>query len=352
LDLVDTGFDRSNLLQISVEPALAGYSRERASAYYGELTERLRTLPGIVDASVSAGGALSGYDGIARLRTEGGPREVITNAVDERYFSTMGIRLLAGRSFDAVEARTNTPVVVVNDALARELFTMNDRAIGQVVAFEEGASSDQRTVIGVVENTADRSLREPSTPIAYLPVADSGLLVVHVKASDETPATLSSVRRTATSLDPTVPILRIESMEGRRVNALQRERLLRTTSMAIAWVALGLSAIGLFGHVNRAVIAHARDIVIRSALGASRYQIARKYFRETWTTLFFSAIPGLALAFVVARGVRGHVFGVSETEPRLYIGAAMILAVVATVATVLPLRRALRAATATHLFRV
>ena len=102
---VDTGFERSNLLQIGVEPALVGYSGERARAYYAALTERLRAVPGVADASVSSGGALSGYDGVARLRHDDGWHEVTTNAVDERYFSTMGIRLVSGRPFEAAEAR-------------------------------------------------------------------------------------------------------------------------------------------------------------------------------------------------------------------------------------------------------
>ena len=191
---VDTGFARSNLLQIGVEPALVGYSGERASAYYAALTERLRAVPGVADASVSSGGALSGYDGVARLKKDEGWHEVTTNAVDERYFSTMGIRVVSGRPFDAAETRGNATVVIVNEALARRVYGPSDRAIGQVVTFERGPTTEQRTVIGVVENTADSSLRDRSTPRAYLPVGESSLLVVHVRLEADPVVMTAAVR--------------------------------------------------------------------------------------------------------------------------------------------------------------
>jgi putative ABC transport system permease protein len=349
---VDTGFERSNLLQISVEPALVGYSGERARSYYGALTERLRAVPGVADASVSSGGALSGYDGIARLRIGNNSRDVTTNAVDDRYFSTMGIRLAAGRSFSRAEARGNAPVIVVNDALARRLFDPIEGAIGHVVTVDLGRTGEQRTVIGVVENTADASLRDRSTPTAYLPVADSSLLVVHVRLLDGAVGIPADVRRAATSVDANVPILRIDTIEGLRHNALQRERLLGTTSLTIGWVALALSAIGLFGRVTREVVVRTREIVIRSALGATRCQIANLFVRDTARILLLSSVPGIGAAIAAARFMRGQMFGVSGTDLTVYVAAAAVLGVVATVATLLPLRRASKAGESTHLLRV
>ncbi len=348
---VDTGFERSNLLQISVEPALVGYSGERARAYYAALTERLRAVPGVVDASVSSGGALSGYDGVARLRRDDGLHDVTTNAVDERYFGTMGIRLASGRAFDAAEARANATVVVVNDALARRLFGSSEGAIGQVVTFEQGRTSEQRTVIGVVENTADASLRDRSTPTVYLPVGESSLLMVHVRFVADPVGMTAAVRQSAMSLEPSVPILRIETIEGRRQNALQRERLLAAASVAISWVALALSAIGLFGRVNRDVAARTREIVIRSALGATPFQIARLFLEDTAKMLVLSGVAGIGAAFAAARVLEGQIYGVVGSDLTMYLVAAATLALAATIATMLPLRRAWREGGSTHLLR-
>jgi predicted permease len=347
---VDTGFERSNLLQIGVEPALVGYSGERASAYYTALTARLRALPGVGDASVSSGGALSGYDGVARLRGDDGWHDVTTNAVDERYFSTMGIRLVLGRSFDAAEASGNAEVVVVNDALARRLFGPNEDAIGQVVTFE-GPTSEQRIVIGVVENTADANLRQRSTPTAYLPVAESSLLMVHVRFESDPVGMTAAVRRSVMSLDPGVPILRIETIERRRQHALQRERLLAAASVTIGWVALALSAIGVFGRVNRDVVGRTREIVIRSALGATPIQIAGLFLKDTARIVVISGVLGIGAATAAARVMKAQMYGVSGTDLTMYVGAVATLTVVATVATMLPLRRAWRGGESAHLLR-
>jgi predicted permease len=352
LGQVDTGFDRRNLLQVRVEPALVGYSGEQSRAYYAALVERLRAIPGVVDASTSSGGALSGYDGQVRLRYGGDEHVVQTNAIDERYFGTMGIRLVAGRSLDQSEARGQGAVILVNDGLARLLFGVSERAVGQMVTIEQGPADEQRTVVGVVENTADSNLRDTSTLTAYLPVAQSGLLMVHVRVVPDVAGTAAAVRRAAQSLDPSVPILRIDTIEGRRQHSLQRERLLAATSTAIGWVALLLSAVGLFGRVGRDVVVRTRELVIRSALGATPLQIANLFLGDTARVLLFSAVPGVGAAVIVARVMKGQMFGISGADPTMYVGAVAALAFVAIVATILPLRRLSRHTSSIHLLRV
>jgi putative ABC transport system permease protein len=258
---------------------------------------------------------------------------------------------VSGRPFDALEARGNATVVVLNDALARRLFGLGESALGRVVTFDQGRTSEQRIVIGVVENTADASLRDRSTPTAYLPVGESSLLLVHVRSSVEPVEVTAAVRRSAISLDPNVPILGVETIERRRQNVLQRERLLALTSVAIGWVALVLSAIGLFGLVNQDVVARTREIVIRSALGATPSQIANLFLEDTARILGLSIVSGIGAAFAAARIMQGQLYGVSGTGLTMYVGAATTVALVATIATMLPLRRAWRAGESTHLLR-
>jgi ABC-type antimicrobial peptide transport system permease subunit len=161
-----------------------------------------------------------------------------------------------------------------------------------------------------------------------------------------------TVRRTATSLDPRVPILSVRTIEGRLQDALQRERLLAATSVAIGWLALALSAIGLFGRVSRDVIARTGEMVIRSALGATPFQIANLFLMETMRLLLLSVVAGAGAAVVAARVIRGQVYGVSSTDPSSYLGGAALLIVVATIATIWSLRRAWRAGESTQLLRL
>jgi putative ABC transport system permease protein len=194
--------------------------------------------------------------------------------------------------------------------------------------------------------------RERATPTAYLPVAGSSLLMIHVRSAADAGNIAEAVRRTATSLDPRVPILSVRTIDERLQDALQRERLLAATSVAIGWVALALSAIGLFGRVSRDVIARAGEMVIRSALGATPFQIASLFLTETMRLLLLSVVAGAGAAFVAARVIRGQVYGVSSTDPSSYLVGAALLIVVATIATMWPLRRAWRTRGSTQLLRL
>jgi ABC-type antimicrobial peptide transport system permease subunit len=352
LTRADMGFERNNLLQIGVEPALVGYGIERASAYYSSLTETLRTVPGVTDATVSSGGALSGYGGFARIHHDGGYHDVTMNSVDDRYFSTMGIRVLSGRPFDAIEARRDVPVVVVNEALARRLFKVGERAIGHVVTVVVGETREQRTIVGVVDNTADADVRDRSMPTAYVPVAQSGLLMVHVRSAGDPGKVVETIRRTVASLDPSVPIMRIDTIERRRETTLQRERLLSVASVAIGWVALALSGIGLVGRVSRDVVARTSELIIRSVLGATPLQVVSLFLKDTAMILAPSAAVGSGAAIAAAHAVRGHVYGVSSNDLASYLAAATLLVVVAAVATIWPLRRAWQTGQSTQLLRV
>ena len=175
--------------------------------------------------------------------------------------------------------------------------------------------------------------------------------MVHVRSVVEPNGVVAAVRESARSLDPTVPVLGIETIESRRQKALQRERLLAVTAAAIGWVALALSAVGIFGRVNRDVVARTREIVIRSALGATPSQIARLFLADTARILFSSGLVGIGAALAAARVVEGQLYGVSGTGLTVYLGGAATLTVVAASATLLPLRRAWRAGVSTHLLR-
>ena len=115
---------------------------------------------------------------------------------------------------------------------------------------------------------------------------------------------------------------------------------------------LALSAIGLFGRVNRDVVARTQEIVIRSALGATPFQTANLFLRDTARILVLSGVLGIGAAVAAGRAIEGQIDGVSGTDLTMYVGAAATLALVATIATRLPLRRAWRAGESTHLLRM
>jgi len=348
---VHSGFDAGNLIQVHVEPVLAGYPLERNQAYYSEVLDRLRSTPGMSDASVSSGGALSGFDGRASVRYEGGVRDVRLNAVDDHYFRTLGIRILAGRAFHATEARHAQHVVVLNLALARQLFGAEHAAIGRLVTLIAGRESSERLVVGVVENTADVDLRDRSTPAAYIPVGGSPLLVVHVRTTTEAASFIPLVRQTLTSVDAGVPVLGIGTIEGRRWHVLQRERLLSAFAAAVGWIALALCAVGLFSRVSYDVSTRLHEVGVRTALGASRRQIAALFLKSTAGILLVGFGFGTGLALGATRLLEASLYGVSASSAATYVASGCLITAVAFLATVLPLRPAMSGTVAANLAR-
>jgi predicted permease len=346
---VDSGFDPKGLLQVQVEPVLVGHSPERSQRYYADVLDRLRSVPGVSDASVSSGGALSGFDGRASVRDDGGDQEVRLNAIDERYFGTLGIRTLAGRAFQAEEVRDNRPVIVLNLTLARRLFGAEQAAIGRTVTLIAGRASSERLVVGVVGDTADVDLRDRSTPVAFIPV--SPLLVIHVRTKADAVSLIPVVRQTLVSVDPGVPVLAIQTIEGRRWEVLRRERLLGGLAAAAGWLALALCAVGLFGRVSYDVSTRVREVGIRSALGASRARLVALFLADTAGILVAGFVLGTALALGASRFLEASLYGVSTTNVATYILSGCVLTAVALLATVLPLRPALSRTVAANLAR-
>lgn len=143
----------------------------------------------------------------------------------------------------------------------------------------------------------------------------------------------------------------IDTIESGRQQALQRERLLAVTSAATGWVALVLSGIGIFGRVNQDVVARTREIVIRSALGATPSRIANLFLADTARILALGVVAGIGAASAAGRVVHGQLYGVSGTSLTLYAAAGATLTLVAMAATMLPLRRVWRAGESTRLLR-
>jgi ABC-type antimicrobial peptide transport system permease subunit len=275
--------------------------------------------------------------------------EARLNAIDDRYFRTLGVRVLAGRAFDPVEAWRPGGVVILNAALARRLFGSEHAAIGRSVTSVDGRTRTDRTVVGVVDNTADVDLRNRSAPAAYVPVGDSPLLLIHVRTASDVTSLIPVIRRTLTSLEASVPILGIETIRARHRRALERERLLAGLSAAVGWLALVVSAVGIFGRVSHDVSTRIREVGIRSALGATRTHIAARFLRGTAGIVIAGLAFGVTASLGASRVLEGFLYGVDATNSGTYIGSACLVVVVAGIATLLPLARAFGAGTAANL---
>jgi predicted permease len=315
-----------------------------------ELIARAVSRAGVVSGSCSRNVPVNSRGNAGPIEVPGAPpqpsnaRMVFTNMVTSDYFRTFGIGVVAGRMFDARDAANTQKVAIVNRALARFFFG-NDDPIGRSVHLYRD-DANPITIVGIVEDATQRSLREEPPRTIYTPLTQlrqpEGLVTVALRTSDNPSALAGSMRAEVRALTSDVVVDNVRTMEQQIGSELVRERLLALLSTAFAGLAVLLSCVGLYGVVSYDVGRSLPDLAIRMALGAQRLDVLRQVIRGA---LFISSIGitvGLLAALVGTRVVASLLYGVTARDPLTLAGAAALLMLTTLIASYLPARRAMK----------
>jgi predicted permease len=353
LATLDIGLDRDAVLVVDVETSRSATGAEARLALYERIREAATAVPGVASAGLSLITPVSGsgWNGPVELagQAEVSPRERMTfyNSATPGWFTTVGTTLRAGRDFTAADSAGAPQVVIANEAFVKKYVMGNP--VGQTVRFEQGPSGvRQSQIVGVVQNAAYRSVRDPIPPVLYLPLPQAH--------GDEAPRRLSlSVRARAGS-----PVLLARSLAdaiGRvdrdvsltfrplaaYVNgALVRERLLAMLSGFFGGLALLLAGLGLYGVTAYAVARRRSEIGIRMALGAESSRVVSMVLRRIAVPVAVGLVGGAALSFWASRYVETLLYGLDARDPLTLLAAAAFLLVVSGLAAWIPARRAAR----------
>ena len=344
----DPGFDADRVVGFSVNPGAVGYSGERAAIYMDTLADRAKSLPGVSRVALSSALPLSGGGGMSQVE---GPRqraafadgpfvEVVDVSAD--YFATIGLPIVAGRAFDARDGKTAARVAVVNESLAR-LLVGRPSAVGEMLGFD-GRPPDVQ-IVGVARDARGRSLKVAPEPTLFRPLAQAGERgAVGVLLRSETPraVTAGAVAAVVNGIDPGVATREFGSLEALARDRLLRDRMLAGLSLVFAALSGILAGMGLVGVASFNVTRRTREMGIRMALGASRRAIEWMILREVAWLVAAGGSIGVALFLAGNRVLGSMLFEVSADDPLTIALVAVGLAVVATMAGLLPARRAAR----------
>lgn len=342
----DIGYDPSNLYEISIagpaeyraQPELLRLEAERAR-------QRIEATPGVLSVSLQYRSAVNPSVVRAEGRIEPGePDEYISvHSVDFDYFETLGTPILAGRTFTERDRR-GAPLVAVIDRSAASRFWPGRSALGRRVFLGESESvGEWVSVVGVVEDIERGDYRSRHQPRLYRPL-DQGPIYhpnigMQLRVAEGRPEVLRAVQSALhESLGRTIrPVTSHEEVLGRRFLS---QRINAIALNLFAAFALLLAAMGIYGSVAYAVTRRTREVGVRVALGADRARVLALFARHA----VIVAIVGLGLgstgSFVLARLMRSFVSATSVTDPRVFGGAALLMALVVLIATYLPARRA------------
>jgi putative ABC transport system permease protein len=329
---------------------------ERRFLIVDQILERLAATPGITDAAFTSelpltpGGSTSAFT-LKSPKADGGIVTVQASPriVSPRYFRALSIRTIAGRVFSDADTQASGPVVVVNQAFARRY--LGESPLGAklpVVAYERPAGVTDSTVIGVVDDARYPQAVENARPELYysfrqfggkLPVQTVTLLAKTPARGGAAASALSSAVREA---DPGLAADAIMPLADRLMLTLARPRLYATLLGGFAAFALIIAAVGLYGVLSYSVTERARELAIRTALGARHADILRLVIGQGLTVTIAGVAAGMAAATWLARLLASELYGIVPHDAFTFVIVPLVLVGIAALACFLPAHRAAR----------
>ena len=344
---VKLGYEPAGVLTAKIDPAGTKYEEFAAvTAFYQELLERIRTIPGVTHAgcinSLGASFAFS-IDEHPPLPPEQRESAAI-NQVSPDYFAAMGVPLRAGRLFTDHDVKGTQPVVVIDESFAQRYFP-DEEPLGKHINCKVNRSTPgvSYQIVGVVGGARYWTLsREPFPHIYFSYLQEnwwSMELVVRAQTSD--PMTLAApIRAELAAIDKNQPIHSFLPLESNVAELVAPQRFTALLLAGFAALAAMLAAIGLYGVIAYAVTQRTREIGIRMALGADSHSVMGMVIRQGMTLALIGVAAGLAAALALTRLLESLLFGVSTTDPATFIVIALVLTGVALGACFVPARRA------------
>jgi predicted permease len=350
---IDPGVDIDQLMVLTVDLSRSGYSPDQREGIYAALLRRVGQVPGVERTAMTHFPPFGFGNGIAfsapgrdTVRVRSGP---YLNLAGSGYFATVGLRLLRGRTFTSADATGGLRVAIVNDEMARVLAS-GGRAIGQCFPLADQALKDEgcTLIVGVVENQRWRYLEDPDIPMVYFPrernpdFIDWGTptMMIRIRPGADVPP--AQVRAAAQSVGGDLPYVNVQLLSALVEGDVLPFRLGATLCSLFGFIAVTLAAVGLYGVLAFFVTERTLEIGIRRSLGASTSSVLSLVVRQAVLPVGIGVVIGLVAAFGGTRFLRSLLFGVRAHDPISFAAAAALLIAVATIAALVPARRATR----------
>jgi putative ABC transport system permease protein len=357
LQNVDPGFDPQGLLSLQVSLPDATYDKpEQVTGFYQRLLAQVSRLPGVESAAAMSGLPPNRQVNANDMEFEGippTPDGPIQNAdywqfVTRDYFETMGIRVVEGHSFETRDARGSTPVVLVNQTMAK-LFWPSQSAIGRRIR-ASGDEAPWLTIKGIVADVKQGGLdQKTGTEVYFLHdqsqetiggVPDTLYLVLRTR--QDPMSLVNPVRNEIRRLDPALPVADVRTMEQVVYESVAQPRFVAFLVLVFSLVALTLAAVGTYGVLAYMVELRTQEIGVRMALGAQAREVLRMILAQGAWLVGTGLFLGVAGAIALRRVLASVLFGVAPTDPVIFATVFLVLALVGLIACYLPARRATR----------
>jgi len=345
---INLGFRPDHIFLATVDPSLLRYGDERSRQFQAQLLEKLRALPGVTSASLAShlpfdtgGSQRAGVWPTGQTPTDIQKfLFVVCTSVDHAYLETMGARIVAGRDFTVHDDETAPRVVIINRALARQLWPNGD-AVGKRLSLQ----GDAMQVVGVVDEMRVWTISDANRPLAFYPLAQHFQQTVTIVArTGMDPLQITaSVKQAIAQLDPDLPVYNIRSLDQQVISSPMGMAPMRMGTIIAGGqgiIALFLATLGLYGLISHSVKRRTHEIGICIALGATRGKVLRILIEQGLRLVLMGLVLGLAAAFGLTRLLSSVLYGVKANDLLTFGGVSLLLVGVAVLASYIPARRA------------
>jgi predicted permease len=344
------GFATTNLVSFRVATNEAGLDGAASKRVFRQLLERLRTLPDVQSVGLAGNQLMSGGSWNGRLTLDAGQGPRVTdhmhfNRIDPGFLDTLGVPVIAGRNFDARDARPETEgafrAALINEKMARKYFGERSPLGARI-----GLGSDVDTkvdieIVGVVGTFHYRGMKEAEEQ-AFFPAFEAGIQGgrIYVRTRSQSPAAFAAIQEVVRAVDPRLPAIKLRTLDAQLDDVLRTQRMLALLATAFAGLAILLAVIGLYGVMSFVVTRRTREIGIRMALGALPRSAILLIVRETLLLVVVGVAIALPAVWAMGRLVQSQLYGVRATDVGTLLAATLLVAFVAVGASALPARRA------------
>jgi putative ABC transport system permease protein len=352
LQSVNVGFDPENLLTMRIALPEAQYPDQALPGFVVRLEESLSRLPGVISATVMKGlppqrtGDFNDTTIENFVGRPGGPVQNVDywQFTGNRFFETLGARLVEGRFFDERDDRGTTPVVIVNETMART-FWPGDNPLGRRLRLGDPPVAQWLTVVGVVADMKNAGPDRPTGTELFMPLRQSlpvRNLQIVLRARDDLRSVVNPVRNAIHGLDPSLPVASVRTMPEVIAQAQSRPRFLSMLLSFFTTIAVILAIIGVYGVVSYSVERRTAEIGIRMAIGADRLGVLAMVLKQGLLLGIVGGAAGVVAAAWLTRFLKSFLFAIEPFDLPTFGATLALLFILTLLASWIPARRATR----------
>jgi predicted permease len=355
LENTDMRLNATNRYIAHINPQAAGYTQTQLEPLYRTIEQRFHEIPGVVHVGLSTYTPMEDNNWGNGIRVQGQPNVTLgcswVKGTSE-YFDSVGTRVVMGRGFELRDTPASTPVAVVNQTFVKDFFKDGRNPIGAHIGYPESSGSYE--IVGVVEDTAYTSVQWKDHRMYFVPLlqrdpADkdpiendgtlyAGALVI--ETSHPMNDLESITRKTLASINPNLTVVKYQTFSQQIADCFTDERMIARLTMLFGALALLLATLGLYGVTAYSVVRRTSEIGIRMALGAERSSVVAMVMRGAAIQAAIGLAIGIPISLLCVRFVKTELYEITSVSPGVLAVAVAALALAATLAGLLPARRA------------